>query len=99
MAPDLTKSKDLLSEPRVIAAAEGLEVSLIVQSVPHNYKWAKPIEVIAFEIRDACNSEDYPYIKMLDKVFAEMLYHSPSHAWATAEEMVIAATWAWEAGQ
>jgi len=54
---------------------------------------------VAFQMRDACNVKDYPYIKMLDKVFAEMLYHSPSHAWATAEEMVIASVLAWEAGQ
>ena len=114
---DLTKSKDLLSEPRVIAAYWGLMGESPIQPIqrcecgdcklqmwpgdPDSEPRPIPgcIEKVAFEMRDACNDKDCPYVKMLDKVFAEALYHSPSYAWATAEEMVIASVLAWEAGQ
>jgi len=90
---NLLNSKDLLAEKRVVAAAEGLDVCLTVQNIPHNYTWAKSLEVVAFEMRDACDIFVW-YGKLMQICGSTIQCRK-----ATKEHWIIAAVKAWEARQ
>jgi len=101
MAPDLTKSKDLLSEPRVIAAYWGLITPKACQ-----YGIAKTdahipgsLADVAFEMRDACMLRDLntPDDPTWGETVASLTGSDAGHV--DPPDWITAATLAWEAGQ
>ena len=103
----LLESKDLLSEPRVMAVAKALEVDLWqsiggqTQTVLH-----KSIEQVAFEMRDAMDTEmQFEWQSILSKMAADKFDIKTNYAHGaclalrnlTAKDWIIAAVLAWEA--
>ena len=88
----------LLRHEKVVAAAEGLGVPLIVQRVPHNYKWARSMADVAEEMRDACAEKDLPWILKLGEVTGTHIANYNLFK-AAAKQRIIAATLAWWEGQ
>ena len=97
---DLTKSKDLLAEPRVIAAYQSLMGYTGTMMIPPSHC----IEKVAWEMRDACVKAELPFVGQLMHVTGE---HYPSTQYVMVgmlrksrpSRWIIAATLAWEAGQ
>ena len=85
---ELLECKDLLKNGRVKAAAKGLGVRLINR--PQDaYHWSRPIEKVAFEMRDACHQND------MILAWAKYLCNETEKL-KTPTEWIAAAVLAWE---
>jgi len=101
---ELIECKDLLKSERVKAAAKGLVVDLEIhmKDVIYQGSWPKPLEVVAFQMRDACSKRGIWIVEYMDGSFADDVDFEDVDAWhwmahrATARHWIIAVTLAWE---
>ena len=106
---NLLNSKDLLAEPRVKAAAKAMgirlhKVEIVSRCCPgHNELVMKSLADVAFEMRDACDTDRWEWH------LVESFFHSEQLSFAgaarkalrnsTAEQQIVAATLAYREGQ
>ncbi len=100
---DLLESKDILSEPRVVAAARGLGVNLHDMTRHYSgFYGLKSLADAAFAMRDA--AMEYITEDILRRVSGVQCKAKNYVYWwwfqfAKPEDDIVAATLAWEAGQ